>query len=361
MENMEKKIRKEIKKLKPIKFKISKADKNSIDLAFGEIPYETPKKILEDITQSLNSVRKYPTNFDELKTKVGEYSNVSLENLFLVNSLDNCFNLLSQMLIDKGDEMISFFPTFPRFCGNVEIFKGVNIKLKLRRNFTLPSFQNIKNFVTKKTKIIYIVNPNNPTGNLLLDEKLLRKLLSLDLIIVVDEAYYEFSNFTFKNLIGEFPNLIILRTFSKGFGLAGLRMGYVISSKNVILHLEKLRENINLFMYPQTSLSGCISAIENISLVKSNIKKSIQSRETLMSELEKLGFKVYPSKTSFFLISTEKFKITAEEFIKRCSEIGLILKNPSVYGVLDKHLIYVGICKKSQISRVVKIIKQVIK
>ncbi|MDD3647498.1 MAG: aminotransferase class I/II-fold pyridoxal phosphate-dependent enzyme, partial [Candidatus Dojkabacteria bacterium] len=185
--------------------------------------------------------------------------------------------------------------------------------------------------------------------------------LELGVVVVVDEVYSEFSNQTCINLLKKYNNLIIIGSFSKTFGLAGLRVGYILSSGEIISFLSRVELSIAPFDVPTLSLVGAIAAIENAQESLTNIEKINKSRIKIQNSLRKLGLKVYPSKTSFLLFSTQRYGIESKVFVERLEkEFKIVLKDASIYAGLSKYDSYIAIPKEKDIPRVISAVERTI-
>lgn len=358
--NIQNKARKTIRKLPPISWGETQYDEKYINLKWGESPYSPNKNIISDITKTLKRVNRYPTLMSELKDRLAKYNKIDTNQICLVNGLDKAFRLISETFINSQDTAITFTPSYPVFDSSIKILDGKVVQIPLDKDFRTPKVQKIKKYIKDNTKLIYICNPNNPTGNFTIDRSQLEKILKLNLIVVLDEAYFEFSGKSYQDLLEKFRNLIILRSFSKTFGLAGLRVGYILSSAEITDYLRRIEESLEIFNIPTPSLAGAISALENLNTVKENIKKINQSREKLTSSLTKLGLKVYPSQTSFIMFNLKRKGIKAKEFIKNMEKEQVILKDISIYKGLSEYDAYMAVPRKDQIFKITSSIKKII-
>ncbi|MBU0975622.1 MAG: aminotransferase class I/II-fold pyridoxal phosphate-dependent enzyme [Patescibacteria group bacterium] len=352
-------VRKALYSVPEIKWGVSDYENSFLVLKWGENQYQPSRKLLTSISKSLSTINKYPTLQSTLKVKIANYAQVD-QSECLLSGADRAFRIISETFIEKDDEIIIFEPTFPIFEKCVLIMSGKVRKIPLDKSFKIPSVTKISRSITKRTKIICLCNPNNPTGNFIATTAQIENLLKLDLIIVVDEVYFEFSNQTCLRLLKKYSNLIIIRSFSKTFGLAGLRVGYILSSREIISYLSRVELSIAPFDIPTPSLAGAIAALDNIEITKQNIKQINRAKVNLTSKLKKMGLKVYTSATSFLLISTRSFGIKSKEFIQLMENSKIILKDVSIYSGLSEYESYMAIPNKNDIPRLVNAIKKII-
>ncbi|RJR15233.1 histidinol-phosphate aminotransferase family protein [Candidatus Microgenomates bacterium] len=358
--NIRRKIKSPIRKLKPINWGDSRFDSSFLVLKWGENPYPPSSRIASAIEKSYKDVNRYPTLSQKLRKNLAAYASLTENQICLTNGIDKAFRLIAEVFIDEGNEAITFAPSYPVFDSAIEMFGGKVLKLRLQNNFTIPKFNKIRRYLNKNTKLIYICNPNNPTGNFIASFKEIEKLLKLGIVIIVDEAYFEFSNQTVVALLSRYENLIILRSFSKTFGLAGLRVGYTLSSPSITKYLRAVEESLEIFNIATPSLLGALAALENIQNVYQNIKKINATKTKLYQELEKLNIRVYPSQTSFVLMSIANTNLTASDFVNKMKKQKIILKDMSIYEGLSKYFVYMGIPAENQLIRVITAFKKVI-
>jgi histidinol-phosphate aminotransferase len=189
----------------------------------------------------------------------------------------------------------SFFPTAQ--CAKEFVAKLIKIQLRP------PEFNLNADIITNETNepsIVIIDNPNNPTGKILMDREMAEAILeNKNALLVVDEAYYEFSGVTFADMVEEYTNIAVVRTLDKAFGLAGARIGYLIAGEDFLDAFSTFYAFL-----PQSSLYSAMEAVKDPSYIKKNIESIIKERERVSKELEKMGFQVYPSITNFLLIKT---------------------------------------------------------
>ena len=194
--------------------------------------------------------------------------------------------------------------------------------------------KNIYSLITKKTKVIFIANPNNPTGTIITHTQLenLLKNISEKILIVIDEAYYEYvTDKSFPGSIAlqkKYPNLIILRTFSKIYGLAGLRIGYAIAEKTIA---DSLKKNRIPFFFNSLSEDAALTALSDDKFIKKCAKANERERKYLFTELKTAGYNVVESQANFlflYFISEEE----KENIFKRLSDEGLMICNLKIFG-----------------------------
>ena len=267
-----------------------------IKLNGNENPYGPSPKVLDAITSSDISIYPDPLQRN-LREALEKYLNISSDFLIGAAGSDELIDLLFKLYIYPGDLVLDCDPTFGMysFCARVA---GAKVeKIPRKSNFDLD-LESIASSTSKKPKIIFVSSPNNPTGNICtIDE--IKTLLNLNLLVVIDEAYYEFNGFSVANLVHDYENLVVLRTFSKWAGLAGLRIGYGIMPKNIISHLLDIKSPYNV---STTAESACLASLKDSEYLFQNVEKIKQGKQFLFDQLSLIdGIKPYPSGANFIL------------------------------------------------------------
>jgi histidinol-phosphate aminotransferase len=210
---------------------------------------------------------------------------------------DDMIELILRLLINPGDEVINCVPTFDMFRFITEIYQGTLVEVARDENFNVR-VEAIKSAISNRTKIIVLVNPNSPTGTIT-TQKAILELVNTGIPVLVDEAYYEFSRETVVPLVSQYPNLMVLRTFSKWAGLAGLRIGYGVFPPKIAECLLKTKQPYNVSMAAQIAAK---ESLEDLDYLLGRVKVIVTERERLFSELRNLKWlKPYPSLANFIL------------------------------------------------------------
>ena len=239
-------------------------------------------------------LHNYPDEV-ELKKLLAGYAGVTPENIVPSNGGSEFIDLLIRLLVERGDEVLSPTPTFDPFRHRTQLCGGNFIGVPREDDFSV-NVSKIKSAITNKTKLIIIANPNNPTGTLTSPRDII-DIVDLGLPVLVDEAYAEYSGQTIIPMVNNHDNLIVLRTFSKWAGLAGLRVGYGIASPKIAEYLRVIR-----LTFPVNTLAviAVRESLKDIDYLQQNVQAIIAERERLYSELVKIDFlKTYPSRANF--------------------------------------------------------------
>jgi len=267
-------------------------------------------------------LRLYPEDeTPKFLAKLSGYIGAPGDHLVVGNGSDELIDRTVRLFVEKGEVMLSFAPTFsiPKLC--VKRQEGEYVAVPLLSNLQLD----VKGLLSKfsnKTRILYLCSPNNPTSTQFRMEDIEALAKAFPGIVILDEAYGEFADYSFVPRIKEFQNMIILRTFSKAFGLAALRLGYAVANPE----LAKVLTEKSPLPYP---VSGCTlrmsgKMLDNVNVMKKSVRELIRERGKLIKSLNKIdGVQAFDSQTDFLLVNTQKF---ADEVNEKLLKKGIMLK-----------------------------------
>ncbi|MVO08304.1 histidinol-phosphate transaminase [Flavobacterium sp. TP390] len=272
-----------------------------------------------------NGINRYPDPHQTaLKEVLATIKNVSPKNILVGNGSDEVLDLLFRAFCEPNvDNVITLPPTYGMYGVLANLNAIENKKIILNEDFQ-PNVNSILNRANENTKILFLCSPNNPTGNSFSEESILRILNEFNGLVVIDEAYIEFSDRpTWLKRIAEFDNLIIVQTLSKAYGMAGLRLGLLFASSEIIAVLEKIKPPYNV-----NSVSQSL-AIEKLSSLKYiyEIEEIKQEREKVMKALVccKIVTEIFPSETNFILFRVDNATFQYNQFL----ENGIVVRNRS--------------------------------
>ena len=336
-------------------------ENSNFRLMFGENPFTLDECIMA-IKQEVNKLNTYPSPTKEvLIKKIAKYNKILSENIVVTNGSDDGIELIAKVFINLKDEVIIPIPTFPVY-ESVSKMMGANIVgISLDKDFKLNTDELVKK-VNKSTKIIWIANPNNPTGNILISKDRIEWLLKKvpNIFVVIDECYFELSEITAKDLIKKYNNLIILRSFSKIFGLAGLRLGYIISNPTIVSYCKALQQNNQPFSVNRFALAAGIAVMDNLTKISKIIKEYKETKNYFEKKIRQIkGAEVLLTITTFSLIKLpEQFSalFIKNELIKK----RIYIKDCSIYSGLGSRYIYLGIPKKNAQQKIIKELAKII-
>ncbi|ELS00670.1 histidinol-phosphate aminotransferase [Xenococcus sp. PCC 7305] len=295
---------------------------NAIRLDKGELPYPPSLKVVQAIAETAHQINRYPNVLGgSLRAALAEYTGAKPEQIVIGNGSDDLIELILKIFLKPGDEVLLPRPTFFVYGFATRVVNGIPIKVDRKKDFSLD-LDAIVHRVTPKTKVIFLANPNNPTANLEPRKNLIEILEKLDCIVVIDECYYEFCRETVADLVDIYPNLIVLRSLSKSFGLAGIRVGYAITNPKIADYLYRIAQ---LFPVNKVAIAASRAALKDREYIQDNIKQIQQSKQQLITALEELGLVVYPSATNFFFIGTKPLGITSGELVQSLQEKNVLV------------------------------------
>ncbi|MHA1144766.1 MAG: histidinol-phosphate transaminase [Candidatus Helarchaeota archaeon] len=249
------------------------------------------------------------------------------DNLLIGNGSDDLLLTLYHSFTDTQSQVLTIHPTFSMYKWFANIMGCEYIEIPLKRNDFSLDIEKILSTVTKRTKLIIIPSPNNPTGNQFPRDQLLKIIKETESLVVIDEAYTDFSGGSLLDQVPSNPNLIILKTFSKLWGLAGLRLGYAVASKEVINILRVVQVPFTTNVVSQALVPLMLEEQEYISSV---VTRVIEEREWLEEQLSELpNIKVYPSNANFLLIEVRSGNVKITEIIEGLFEQGILIRDQS--------------------------------
>ncbi|HCW54792.1 MAG TPA: histidinol-phosphate transaminase [Clostridium sp.] len=287
---------------------------------------------VEAIINAVSKGNCYPGSGDLVKEKLAKkYTientrNFSSDNFIITIGASGQLNLVGEMFICKGDEVIFSELSYPQYKLITMKNEGIPIEIPINKETMEIDLDGMYNAISDKTKLIWICNPNNPTGTILNHDKLVEFINKVpeNIMVIVDEAYFEFINEPGYESMAKYavtkPNVIVLRTFSKIYGLAGIRIGYSIAHNKTAHLMMKISGN-----YGTSSLAyaAACAAMDDYEFFNKTRNSVIEGRNYLITELKRLGFKVWNSQTNFVYTDTGMDAFALAEKLK---EYGIIIR-----------------------------------
>ena len=260
---------------------------------------------------------RYPDPLQKvLKDQIAAYKQISAKRIFLGNGSDEAIDLLIRAFCEPGrDEVLIFPPTYGMYkvCADIN---NVSVReLPLCPDFSIDT-EKIHTVSDMAVKLIFLCSPNNPTGNLLKKEEIIRLAASRDRIVIVDEAYIDFSNAqSFTEILHEYDNLVVLQTFSKSWGLAGIRLGMLFGHPDIIALLTKIKYPYNINSLTQEL---ALRALKQPQKHTNRIREILTARSVLIHSLETLPIveTVFPSQANFILVRFKDARAVFEYLLK---------------------------------------------
>jgi len=323
-----------------------------IELNRNELSYPPPAKVIEAAREGLTDSNRYLklAEIDELKKRLAIYTSVEEEAIFLGSGVEVLIAQTLHLFSRKG-KVIIVDPTFFMITKIAESLETKVLKIKLSGPFfTLPIDPLIAE--AADSSLVVMDNPNNPTGKLLLDRRSVDELCeNLSGILLIDESYYEFSHFSVVDMVKDRPNLIVTRTMSKAFGLAGLKVGYMIAGGTILQAFSSLE----LPLRPTTpSAYAALEALKDTDYMEKNVALVTKERERISREVSNIGVEVYPSSTNFLLMRTD-----ISDAAKKLKELGVMVFDPS--NQLSPGYIRVSIGNREENDLFLSSLEQVLK
>ncbi len=330
---------------------------NSIKLASNENPWGPSPKATEAIEKTLQNLHRYPDGSSHYLTEsLAAWHNCLASEIILGNGSNEIIEFLVKAFVTAGDEVITSHPSFLMYQKFVQVHGGDNIVIPLKD--MSHDLDTIISAVTAKTKLIFLDNPNNPCATFISKERFENFIQQVpeEVIVVLDEAYVDFVEPEKRIDIEKYrqkreglPAVVSLRTFSKAFGLAGLRVGYGLMHPDITSLLHRVRQPFNINLLAQ---SGATAALDDTEHYRLTLDNTSQERTWLMKEVEHLGCQAYPSCTNFFLIDVQG---DATKLYESMLYKGVIVRSMKAYGYPDFIRITVGTEKENK--RFVKALK----
>ena len=331
-------VQKEVRDLSSYEVKTileQKHDEKIVKMNLNEnfaTPSETVKKLLLDACQSID-VREYPPPRGSLAVKaISDFLGFSESEVSVANGADEIMDLLMKVFIRRGSKVIVAEPTFPMYTFFAELYGGKKVSVMLKKDFRL-NVDSILKRADKETRLLFVCSPNNPTGNQFQESDIKRLLEEFNGIVVVDEAYVDFASGSVINWVRDYDNLALLRSFSKAFGLAGLRLGYLVSSKHVVKYVQRVVGPFNVNSVTQRAV---VLALQKWRFFKKHIDLVVNEREWLMKNLKQIdGVEPYPSDANFILFKVTEDKLNSATLTERMENRNVLVKDRGHLQLLE--------------------------
>jgi len=282
-----------------------------------------------------NAIAEYPdASYSSLAEKLSQYAGCAKDELVICAGCDEVLDVAVKAFLGSGRKLVTSEPTYPmaEICASGLGNTVVRVMRKKGAGYAIDEDEFIAECAD--ASLAYICNPNSPTGNLEPFDKILRIAKAIPCALFVDEAYFEFAGQSVAPFVRECPNLVVGRTFSKAFGLAGARVGYAIASRGLVAGMEKVRPPNSV---SAISLALAQKALEEKDSMQRNALALAASRKKLASRLESTGLGVFPSQTNFLLAdfgSVERAAGAYGQLLKKGLVVRDVSRKPGVEGCL---------------------------
>ncbi|SEG46573.1 histidinol-phosphate aminotransferase [Halpernia humi] len=283
--------------------------KNLVPYSSARDEFSAEEGVFLDANENpFGDYNRYPDPYQKkLKAKISEFKNIKSEQIFLGNGSDEVIDLLLRIFAEpKKDKILVFNPTYGMYQVSASINDVEVLDFPLNKEFQIDFNEDLENILEDKNlKLVFICSPNNPSGNLIKGETIEKILNNFKGIVVVDEAYEDFSTeISWLNKIKNYPNLVVMQTFSKAWGMAGLRVGMAFAQEEIMALMNKVKPPYNISILNQNEVLKELNQTEKFSL---RLKEIIDQRNFLEKELQNFSFvkKIFPSNANFLLVEVE--------------------------------------------------------
>lgn len=298
----------------------------------NENPMGPSTEAMKAIAAIIDQISTYPdAGSDRLRLALSGLLGIKPSQILLGNGGDELIRLVTEILIDPGDEAIAVVPYFTLYKNNVQLMNGILKEVRCESFDFEP--KSILEAITSKTRLIFLTSPNNPTGTIIHREKLIELLSQVpkDIVILLDEAYYDYAADCLAYPDGiaylkDYDNLIVLRTFSKSAGLAGIRVGYAVSSEKIIEALMKVKLVFNVNLLAQ---AAALAVLQDPRHIQKSIQQNKRSLKRLCDYFDSKGLEYVPSFANFVFVN---FGCPVLEVIQHLSKDGIFITPGTVWG-----------------------------
>jgi histidinol-phosphate aminotransferase len=324
-----------------------------IKLDANENPYGPAPRALAALAAEPHYAIYPDPEHSRLRQALSAYTGQSVTRIVCGSGADEVIDLLLRLFLQPGDAVIDCPPTFGMYAFDTAVCAGRVVEVPRRADFALdvPAIEQAA--AATGAKLLFLTSPNNPSGNLTPPEEI-EQLLRLPLLVVVDEAYIEFAESPgptgngqsgVSSWVGRYDNLVVLRTFSKWAGLAGLRVGYGLMPEELAAHLWKIKQPYNVNLAAQVA---ALASLEDLDYLRANVARIVAGREQLLAELQTLPFlQVYPSHANFILCRVREGN--AGDLKQALEREGILVRYYRKPGLRDCIRISVGTPEQNEI------------
>lgn len=341
---IEKLFRENLQKYNSYETEEQPEDEGWLKLNINENAYPPVQEILEDIKSALESedlLRKYPDPFAlELRKAIlnqllrDKNTLTNRNTVFIGNGSDDVLDVIFKVFVNPGDEVVVFYPTFSLYKVLANLYDAKINEIKLKDDFSIP-----ESVYDQKGKLLFINSPNDPNGKSFDNDTILKICYNFPGIVVVDEEYADFSDYTCLPLLKDVNNLIVCRSFSKTFSIASLRIGYALTDAIIVKEMNRVKLPFNTNYIAQLA---AISCIKHRNKIYDQNKKIIAERKRLSEKLDIYdGINVLPSDANFIFIKFDD-KSTTLKFLWDLKDIKILVRHFSKPGLYNYIRVTIG-------------------
>lgn len=312
-----------------------------VKLASNENPYGCSSQVKEQLNKSMIDYEIYPDGYtSDLRMKLSEKLNVDESQIVFGNGSDEVITFICRAFLYPGVNTVMASPTFTQYRHH-SLIEGAEVREVPTRNGK-HDLEEMKNAIDKNTKVVWICTPDNPTGTIIQKNEFKQFMDEVppEVLVVLDEAYYEFVaeqlRFSLHDSLFKYPNLIVLRTFSKIYGLAGLRVGYGIANSEIAHKLNVVRGPFNTTSFSQ---KAAIAALQDDKFIEETKNLNYKVKKDFQTFLDTIGWSYYESHTNFLLIHTP---IDADKVSHYLLQHGFIVRSGNLLGYPNTIRVTIG-------------------
>lgn len=306
-----------------------------VKLNTNENPFPPSTKVLAAVKEAAGSaLRVYPDPMATgVREKVAEVLGTRPGRVLVGNGSDELLGVIMRASVGPGEKVVFPYPTYLLYKILVDIQDAEVVEVDFNEDFSLP-----EGIVVKGAKVTFLCNPNSPSGTMVWPDEVDRLAKRIDGVLVVDEAYVDFADANCLSLVEDNSNVIVLRTLSKSYSLAGLRLGFCIAQEGIIEGLVKVKDSYNV---DRLSMAAAVAALDDQKHLKVNVNKIREIRGYLSESLREMGFFVYPSQANF-VFARCKDAGAAKEIYEQLKRQKILIRHINYRGLEDCVRISVG-------------------
>jgi histidinol-phosphate aminotransferase len=313
----------------------------------NESPFTPSPRVARAIMDAALRGNLYPSSGKDLRLRLGERENLSDDNVILGAGSTELIDLVIRTFVGPGEEVLLSVPTFSMYEARTRLIGGIPVLVPTTAQHEVDVAGLIR-AVTERTKVVFLCTPNNPTGNRI-GESDLRRVAALGLPTVVDEAYFELGDSgSYVFLLREFPNLIVLRTFSKAHGLAGIRLGYALAHRSVVQLLSRVKLPWNI---SAITIAAAEAALDDAAEFDARVAELCAARDELERRVAALpGLEVLPSEGNFVLVDISRTPFSAGRLVALVLQEGVLIRSLEVHHA-RRHFVRITVGTREQNER----------
>jgi histidinol-phosphate aminotransferase len=331
-----------------------------IKLGSNENPIGPSPRAVEAVKKSIKDMNRYPeSDLSDLIREIAVYSKVTPEQVLVGgDGADEILDVLGKTFTEPGDEFIVPLPSYMYYEFTLKIHGAIPVFARWDVENNRLDVDSVLSALSPRTRLIFLCTPNNPTGGLITKEDIQRVLESTEALVVVDEAYFEFSGTDNVELLQDYENLLILRTFSKVLGLAGMRIGYALASNDIIQYMYRVKP---VFSLTKLSYVAALSTLQDKEYIERSRAVSVESRDYLYQGLLEFSMlRVFKSYANYLLVDVRETGKNSAQITDELMKRGVIVRNCSSFRGLDDYWIRVSVGTLKEDERFLKILKDIL-